>query len=84
MAVFSVTDAVHGTALVPTASGWEDLAQQARAHHRRASTGSSEPLAWSNAVEAGRITDPGITAREVAATVTLETDRATLTASASQ
>ena len=33
----------------------------------------SEPLAWSNAVEAGRVTDPGVTAREITATVTLRT-----------
>jgi hypothetical protein len=33
----------------------------------------SEPLAWSNAVDAGRITDPGVTARQVTATVTLHT-----------
>ncbi|MFW5473134.1 hypothetical protein ACOCJ5_07490 [Knoellia sp. CPCC 206450] len=77
MAVFSVTDTVNGTALIPTASGWEDL----RSKHGHATVRIdrvSEPLAWSNAVLGGRITDPGISAREVAATVTLETNRATL------
>ena len=77
MAVFSVSDTRHGTALIPTASGWEDL----RSKHGHATVRIdrvSEPLAWSNAVLGGRITDPGISAREVAATVTLETDRATL------
>ena len=35
-----------------------------------------EPTAWANAVQAGRITDPGTTARLVAATVTRHTGTA--------
>lgn len=33
-----------------------------------------EPLAWTNAVASGRITDPGATARDVTATVVLHTN----------
>jgi hypothetical protein len=33
----------------------------------------SQPLAWSSAVSAGRITDPGVTGREVTALVTRQT-----------
>jgi hypothetical protein len=71
-AVFTVTDATDGPAPIPTAGEWATLAERAgttTVHVQRV----TEPMAWTNAVEAGRITDPGITARIVSAEVTLTT-----------
>lgn len=67
-AVFSVTDAVDVPAPIPTATEWETLAAQ---HGYTSVTIErvEEPLAWTNAVSSGRITDPGITGRDVSATV---------------
>ena len=76
IAVFSVTDDATGDAPIPTAAVWEDLRAK-HAHTTVRIDQVSEPPAWSNAVSAGRITDPGITAREVAATVTLHSDTGT-------
>lgn len=72
LAAYSVTDTASSPAPVPTEQEWANLA----------ATGATQtvqvdavriPLAWSNAVAAGRITDPGVTGREVAATVTRHT-----------
>ena len=71
-AVFSVTDATDGPAPIPTAGEWAKLAQQAANTTVRVRR-VTEPIAWTNAVEAGRITDPGITARIVSAEVILTT-----------
>lgn len=68
-AVWSVTDATTGSAPVPAQKDWTQLANQRtidvaqieRAH---------QPVVWTNAVASGRITDPGVTAREVSAMVT--------------
>jgi hypothetical protein len=71
-AVFSVTDVTNVAAPIPTAEEWARLSQKSgrtTVRLRRV----SEPMAWTNAVEAGRITDPGITARIVSAEVTLTT-----------
>lgn len=69
LAVFSVTDNGDGSGLVPPADGWQALA--AHAAYDTATVGQViEPLAWRNAVAAGRVTDPGVTCRIVAATVT--------------
>lgn len=70
LAVFSVSDGADGPAPVPPAVEWERLAAAgafATARVQRV----TEPLAWTNAVEAGRITDPGLTARVVSAEVFL-------------
>jgi hypothetical protein len=70
LAVFTVTDSVDGPAPVPPAAEWDRLAAAgafATARVQRV----TEPLAWTNAVEAGRITDPGLTARVVSAEVSL-------------
>ena len=71
-AVYSVADTSDGPAPVPTQSEWAALAV---AH---ASTAVRidrvvEPTDWSDAVQAGRVTDPGTTARLVAATLTRRT-----------
>jgi hypothetical protein len=71
-AVFTVTDPTDGGAPIPTAEEWAHLAQQAGKATGRVLR-VSEPMAWTNAVEAGRVTDPGITARIVSAEVILTT-----------
>jgi hypothetical protein len=72
LAIFSVTDERSGPAPVPSRMDWDKLRTQ-HAHTTVVVQRVNEPLAWSNAVEAGRVTDPGVTAREVAATVTQHT-----------
>lgn len=67
-AVFSVTDAVDTPAPIPTATEWEALGVQ-RGYTSVTIDRVEEPLAWTNAVASGRITDPGITGRDVSATV---------------
>ncbi|WP_404385288.1 hypothetical protein LL946_04745 [Knoellia locipacati] len=68
-AVWSVTDSTAGPAPVPEQDEWTQLASQ-----RTVDTAQVErihqPVVWTNAVASGRITDPGVTAREVSATVT--------------
>jgi hypothetical protein len=70
--VFSVTDTTtgNGVAAVPDAAEWSMLAAR-QAYTTVEGVRVSEPIGWTNAVAAGRITDPGITARDVTATVTL-------------
>jgi len=69
LAVYSVTEAVDGSAVpVPSQQDWADWAA------RRAFTTVTvqkvvEPLKWSEAVASGELVDPGITAREVDALV---------------
>jgi hypothetical protein len=71
-AVFSVTDATDGPTPIPTFGEWARLAEQAGTSTVRIQR-VTEPMAWTNAVESGRITDPGITARIVSAEVTRTT-----------
>lgn len=73
LALYSVTDDRYGPAPVPSAADWERLRRN-HAHTTVMVQRVTEPLAWSNAVEAGRVTDPGVTAREVTALVTLHTN----------
>lgn len=72
LAVFSVTTRDDSTAPIPTAAEWDALGRQ---HGFTTVTIErvTEPLAWTNAVASGRITDPGIAGREVAATTTRHT-----------
>ncbi|EWT05372.1 hypothetical protein N864_05095 [Intrasporangium chromatireducens Q5-1] len=74
LAVFSVTEESDGpgSSPIPSPADWIRLGAL-DAYTTVADVRVSEPLAWSNAVDAGRITDPGITARQVTATVTLHT-----------
>ncbi|MFC6706839.1 hypothetical protein [Flexivirga alba] len=69
LATYSVTAENPGDNPIPDAATW------ARLGHAHASTtvtvqNVEEPLAWTNAVADGKVQDPGVTAREVAATVT--------------
>ena len=70
LAVYSVTDAADGPAPIPTPAEWAGLAAQ-QAYTTVSIDRVEEPFAWTNAVASGRISDPGITGRDVAATVTL-------------
>lgn len=72
LAAYSVTDTARGPAPIPTEREWAALAA-AGATQTVQVEAVRIPLAWSNAVAAGRITDPGVTGREVAATVTRHT-----------
>lgn len=69
LAVFSVSDAGDGPALVPSAAAWQALGSHT-AYDTTTVDQVTEPLAWRNAVAAGRVNDPGVTCRIVAATVT--------------
>jgi len=71
-AVFSVTDSSAGLAPVPSPAEWDRLARlDARTSVEVQRV--SQPYAWTSAVASGRITDPGVTGREVTALVTLHT-----------
>jgi len=71
-AVFSVTDLSAGLAPVPSPAEWDRLARlDARTSVEVQRV--SQPYAWTSAVASGRITDPGVTGREVTALVTLHT-----------
>ena len=71
-AVFSVTDPAAGIAPIPVTDEWARLAQL-QGYTTVQVQRVSEPMAWSSAVSAGRITDAGVTGREVTAMVTLHT-----------
>ena len=71
-AVFSVTDTGSGPAPVPTPTEWEGLAGRS-ARTTVQIQHVSQPYSWTSAVATGRITDPGVTGREVTALVTLHT-----------
>lgn len=70
LAVYSVTEQGTASAPVPSETQWQVLAGQ-EAFTTVTIEKVTEPLAWSNAVSAGRISDPGCTARDVAATITI-------------
>lgn len=72
-AVFSVSEGPTPT--VPTVADWSSLGLR----HGRTTVEIQrvkEPVSWSTAVAAGEISDPGVTAREVTALVTLHTTEA--------
>ena len=72
-AVFSVSEGP--TAPVPTIADWTSLGlRQGRTTVEIQRV--LEPVPWSTAVAAGEISDPGVTAREVTALVTLHTTEA--------
>jgi hypothetical protein len=75
-AVWSVTDVSDGPAPVPPAPEWARLAA-GHTVDKAVVQRVMEPAAWSGAVQAGRITDPGVTGREVLATVTRSSGRGT-------
>lgn len=73
MAVASVQDGVSGPSPVPSQKDWADLARR-RGHATVRIQRVTQPVAWASAVAAGEITDPGVTARQVDAEVTLQTN----------
>ncbi|MEP6855779.1 MAG: hypothetical protein ABJA33_09935, partial [Pedococcus sp.] len=73
LAVYSVTDTANGPAPVPSDQEWLQLAAT-KTFTTVQIQRVTEPLAWTNAVADGRITDPGVTGREVAALVTRHTN----------
>jgi hypothetical protein len=72
MAVASVQDGVNGPAPVPNQSDWANLAER-QGHTSVQILHVSEPVSWASAVANAQITDPGVTARQVDAEVTLQT-----------
>ncbi|MHB1475041.1 MAG: hypothetical protein ACYCV4_15760 [Dermatophilaceae bacterium] len=72
MAVASVQDGVNGPAPVPSQGDWADLARR-QGHTTVQIQRVTEPVPWASAVANGSITDPGVTARQVDADVTLHT-----------
>ena len=73
MAVASVQDGVNGPAPVPSQSDWANLAGR-QGHTTVQIQRVIEPVPWASAVAKGQITDPGVTARQVDADVTLHTN----------
>jgi hypothetical protein len=72
MAVTSVQDGVNGPAPVPSPNDWANLAGR-QGHTSVQIQHVSEPVSWASAVANAQITDPGVTARQVDAEVTLQT-----------
>ena len=72
MAVASIQDGVNGRAPVPSPADWVDLARR-QGHTTVQVQRVIEPVPWASAVASGQITDPGVTARQVDANVTLHT-----------
>jgi hypothetical protein len=83
LALWSVQDDTGSPAIVPNRSDWAALA--ARHGYTTVQIQKvTEPVTWANAVAGGQITDPGVTARQVDAKVTLNTtDHGQATTSAS-
>jgi hypothetical protein len=71
MAVASVQDGVHGPSPVPSENDWAELAAR-QGHTTVQIQRVSEPVSWASAVAKAQITDPGVTARQVDAEVTLK------------
>jgi hypothetical protein len=72
MAIASVQDGVNGPGPVPSQSEWAKLASR-QGHTSVQIQHVSEPVSWASAVANAQITDPGVTARQVDAEVTLQT-----------
>ena len=70
MAVASVLDGVNGPGPVPSQGDWADLAGR-QGHTTVQVQRVTQPVPWADAVAGGQITDPGVTARQVDAEVTL-------------
>ncbi len=72
LAVASVQDGANGPSPVPSQSDWMALARR-HGHTTVQISHVTEPVSWASAVANGQITDPGVTARQVDAEVTLHT-----------
>jgi hypothetical protein len=72
LALWSVQDDTGSPAIVPNQRVWAALA--ARQGYTTVQIQKvTEPVAWADAVAGGQITDPGVTARQIDAEVTLHT-----------
>jgi hypothetical protein len=83
LALWSVQDDTGSPAILPNQTVWTTLAER-RGYTTVQIQKVTEPVAWADAVAGGQITDPGVTARQVDAEVTLHTTdhgQATTTAS---
>lgn len=74
LAVATVQDGVNGPAPVPTRTRWATLARR-HGHTSVHIIGVSTPPAWTQAVAAGGVSDPGATVRQVDAVLTVHTRR---------
>jgi len=72
LALWSVQDDTGSPAIVPSPSAWAALAAR-RGYVTVQIQKVTEPVSWAAAVADGAITDPGVTARQVDAEVTLHT-----------
>jgi hypothetical protein len=72
LALWSVQDDTGSPAIVPNPSTWTALASR-RGYTTVQIQKVTEPVSWAAAVADGAITDPGVTARQVDAEVTLHT-----------
>ena len=70
MAVASIQDGVNGPSPLPSQRDWAELARR-QGHTTARIQRVTQPLSWASAVANGQITDPGVTARQVDAEVTL-------------
>jgi hypothetical protein len=72
LALWSVQDDTGSPAIVPSPSAWTALAAR-RGYATVQIQKVTEPVSWAAAVADGQISDPGVTARQVDAEVTLHT-----------
>ena len=72
LALWSVQDDTGSPAIVPSRSGWAALAER-QGYTTVQIQKVTEPVSWAGAVADGEITDPGVTARQIDAEVTLHT-----------
>jgi hypothetical protein len=72
LALWSVQDDTGSPAIVPNQSVWAALAARQGYTTVRIQK-VTEPVSWADAVAGGQITDPGVTARQIDAEVTLHT-----------
>lgn len=72
LALWSVQDDTGSPAIVPNQTVWAALAQR-QGNTTVQIQKVTEPGSWADAVAGGQITDPGVTARQVDAEVTLHT-----------
>jgi len=70
MAVASIQDGVNGPSPLPSQRDWAELARR-QGHTTARIQRVTQPVSWARAVANGSITDPGVTARQVDAEVTL-------------
>jgi len=70
MAVASIQDGVNGPSPMPSQREWGGLARR-QGHTTARIQRVTQPVSWARAVADGSITDPGVTARQVDAEVTL-------------